>query len=91
MVYEIDNPCFLADTFVFEEIKEGFLNGKTIYVKVNCENRIEEIGIGIEDRLHNSLEKIIKESDKASIKHIRSLRKIDHEYFGLYAIRHHTV
>lgn len=89
MVYEIDNPCFLADTFVFEEIKEGYLNGKTIYVKVNCENRIEEIGIGIEERLHTPLEKVIEKSEKASNKHIRSLRKIDLEYYGLYAIRHH--
>lgn len=89
MVYEIDNPCFLADTFVFEKMEGDFLNGKTIYVKVNCRNRIEEIGIGIEERMSAPLDKIISKATKASVKHIRSLRKIDHEYFGLYAIRNH--
>ena len=44
-IYEIDNPCFLADTFVFSKIidRDYRLYGETIFVKVNSSNKIEEI------------------------------------------------
>ena len=47
--YQVKNPLWLSDTFIFKE-KEGI---GTIYVKINCRNKIEEIGIDIEKRLHN--------------------------------------
>lgn len=46
--YQVPNPLWLSDTFIFK-FKENF---GFIYVKVNCHNKIEEIGIDIVKRLH---------------------------------------
>ena len=45
--YQVKNPLWLSDTFVFRETGIG-----TVYVKVNHRHKIEEIGVGIEKRLH---------------------------------------
>ena len=40
-IFEIPNPLWLSDTFIFSEIK----NIGSCYIKVNYRNKIEEIGI----------------------------------------------
>ena len=80
-IYEIDNPCFLADTFIFTKIidRNYRLYGETIFIKVNSRNKIEEIGKCIEERLIGGVEyeELIKKAKLASRKHISSLKKID--------------
>lgn len=85
MTYEIMNPYFLADTFVFKVVKDkdSCLYGKTVYVKVNTDNKIEEIGIDIEKRMHNiPLDKLIEKSNEATKEHKQALRCIGSEYFA---------
>ena len=88
-IYEIDNPCFLADTFVFSKIidRDYRLYGETIFVKVNSSNKIEEIGRCIEERIFSNIEyeELIKRSRLASKKHIASLKKIDMQFYSLNA------
>ena len=58
-LYAIDNPCFLADTFVFAVLDDDFCEGwsvnlgKTVWIKVNPRNKIEEFGFDISKRMHN--------------------------------------
>lgn len=90
VIYEKDNPCFLADTFVFTKIVDKNyyrLYGETIFVKVNSRNKIEEIGKCIEERLIGDIEyeELIKEAKLASKKHIASLKKIDMAFYSLNA------
>lgn len=87
-IYEMRNPCFLADVFVFTKIEDEdySLDGKTIFVKVNSENKIEEIGKCIEGRVHLSWQVLSEKSDIASKAHIQSLKKIDMQYFCMHAI-----
>ena len=77
-IYEIDNPCFLADTYVFGEV---FFEDKIYYcyVKVNCRNKIEEIGTEIQERW--SVEKIIEKSREATKLHKSIFRRFDKEYW----------
>ena len=88
-IYEIDNPCFLADTFIFTKIidRDYRLYGETIFVKVNSNNKIEEIGRCIEGRLCFGVEyeELIKKAKLASKKHISSLKKIDMQFYSLNA------
>ena len=88
-IYEIDNPCFLADTFVFTKIidRDYRLYGETIFVKVNSSNKIEEIGRCIEERIFGDIkyEELLKKAKLASKKHIASLKKIDMEFYSLSA------
>lgn len=54
-VYCVPNPFFLADRFVFAH-HETF---GTVYIKLNGFDEIEEIGVDITKRMHNtSLEDI---------------------------------
>lgn len=78
--YQVPNPLWLSDVFIFKKKKDI----GTVYVKVNCQNRIEEIGIDIERRLHHlPMDKIFglwgfKEA-KPLYKSI--LNRIDDEYW----------
>lgn len=56
--YQVPNPLWLSDTFIFMEHREI---GTFVYVKVNYHNKIEEIGIDIERRLHGRTLDIIKQ------------------------------
>lgn len=51
-VYEMRNPAFLSDVFVFagKEPAGTPLTGKVPYVKLDCDNRIEEIGVDLAER-----------------------------------------
>jgi hypothetical protein len=87
-IYEIDNPMFLADTFIFssyhfrEEIHYCF-------IKVNCDDEIEEIGADISARLfgHISIDKIIKQSRKATKKHRSIYNVIGYELWVKVILR----
>lgn len=48
-IYAIRNPFWLSDIFICAKIK-GY--DKYCYVKLNLFNKIEEIGIDAEERLH---------------------------------------
>ena len=81
-IYEIDNPCFLADTFIFGEIasKDKIYH---CYVKVNRRNKIEEIGTEIQKRFFGNLpiEKIIEKSREATKLRKSIFRRFDKEYW----------
>lgn len=59
-IYETPNPFFLSDIFVFAEVEEIGL----CYIKVNCYNRIEEIGFDIQRRMRRPIEDIMQYAKK---------------------------
>jgi hypothetical protein len=53
--YSVPNPYFLSDRFVYAHHKEL----GTVYIKLNGSEEIEEIGVDIVKRMHNTpLDKI---------------------------------
>lgn len=67
-IYEVCNPYWLSDTFVFckRHYNDVFLVGEVdlvCYIKVNIHNQIEEIGIDFERRFRQDLNTIIKRND----------------------------
>ena len=50
-IYAVLNPLWYADTFIFSYMEDF---GCYVYVKVNFDNKIEEIGIDFEKRMHNT-------------------------------------
>ena len=53
--YTVPNPYFLSDRFVYAHHREL----GTVYIKLNGSEEIEEIGVDIVKRMHNTpLEKI---------------------------------
>lgn len=60
-IYETPNPFFLSDIFVFAEVEEIGL----CYIKVNCFNRIEEIGFDIQRRMCRPIEDIMQYAKKS--------------------------
>lgn len=50
-IYAVANPMWYADTFIFSYLKDL---GCYAFVKINHNNKIEEIGIDIEVRMHNT-------------------------------------
>ena len=77
-IYETPNPFFLSDIFVFAEVEEIGL----CYIKVNCFNRIEEIGFDIQRRMCRSIEDIMKSAKKAAKIRRHIFNSIDIEYWG---------
>ena len=68
-IYEIHNPLFLSDIFVFGEIESIGM----CYIKVNHHNKIEEIGIDIQERMNKTIEDILKSSKITSVNSKNSL------------------
>lgn len=67
-IYEVCNPYWLSDTFVFckRHYNDVFLVGDVdlvCYIKVNVHNQIEEIGIDFEQRFRQDLNAILKRND----------------------------
>jgi hypothetical protein len=67
-IYEVENPCWLSDTFVFckRHYNDVFLVGEldlVCYIKVNAHNQIEEIGCDFEKRFGLDLATILKRND----------------------------
>jgi len=49
-IYAIKNPSWLADTFIFCEYEDKDI--ETVFIKLNNDNQIEEIGTHIMRRMH---------------------------------------
>lgn len=84
-IYEIPNPFWLSDIFIFMEHKKL---KRTVYVKVNCHNKIEEIGLDIEKRMHYIPLEDIKTNKyciPATKLHKSILNRIGNEYW--YALK----
>ena len=67
-IYEVENPYWLSDTFVFckRHYNDVFLVGEldlVCYIKVNAHNQIEEIGTNFERRFRQDLNAILKRDD----------------------------
>lgn len=67
-IYEVKNPCWLSDTFVFckRHYNDVFLVGEldlVCYIKVNAHNQIEEIGCDFERRFSQDFNAILKRDD----------------------------
>lgn len=79
-MYEIPNPLWLSDTFIFDKVENiGFC-----YVKVNCKNKIEEIGTDFSSRFHHKpIEDIINSKDcrEASKLHRSIFNRIGVQYW----------
>lgn len=50
-IYAVANPMWYADTFIFSYLEDLRCY---VFVKINHRNKIEEIGINIEVRMHNT-------------------------------------
>ena len=77
-IYEIDNPYFLSDVFIFcKKHLSVFMIGEVdmvCFIKVNHSNQIEEIGTDFEKRFHgNDINVILKRDD---IRYANDLHKI---------------
>lgn len=66
-----------ADTFVFSYFEEF---GSYVYVKINHNNKIEEIGINLEVRMHNTR---FEDMDKQEATRLQKsiFNRIDEEYW----------
>lgn len=88
-IYQIRNPFWLADTFLFSKIEIDFTNydkGSVTsypYIKVNPRNKIEEIGSDIRTRIGGgNIESIIGKSFVANKAHSSVYKTIDMQYWG---------
>ena len=80
-IYAITNPMWFADTFIFSYMA---CFGCYVYVKVNSINKIEEIGINLEERMHNTR---LEDIDKTEASRLQKsiFNRIGKEYWwGLY-------
>lgn len=95
-IFEAQNPYWLADTFVF--CKKHYTNVFStdnldiiVYIKVNYQHRIEEIGTNFESRVGQDYESILSRKDvsEATNLHKMLISMIDNEYWlSLYRIQH---
>lgn len=80
-IYEVNNPYFLSDVFVFQKKRLDIFNRGEIesvcYIKLNYENRIEMIGFN--DPTARTLLKSTKEYQKATPLHKKMFLLIDDE------------
>lgn len=77
-IWSIRNPMWLSDTFVFAYHDDFKCY---VYVKVNFENKIEEIGIDLEVRMHGVKFENMKSKQKASDLHKQIFNSIGDEYW----------
>lgn len=81
-IYEVNNPCWLSDTFVF--CKKHYNDVDLVcYIKVNNHNQIEEIGSDFEARFNCDFTTILKRKDviQATNLHKIIFTLIDEEYW----------
>lgn len=80
-IYAAANPMWYADTFIFAYMEDF---GCYVYVKVNSDNKIEEIGINLEKRMHNTKFEDINKTEATKLQ--KSIfNRIGKEYWwGLY-------
>ena len=80
-IYAASNPMWYADTFILSYMEDF---GCYVYVKVNSDNKIEEIGINLEKRMFNTK---FENIDKAEASELQKsiFNTISEEYWwGLY-------
>lgn len=84
MVYEMRNPYFPQNIFVFQKIERPVspVFDKTVFLEMNSYNRIEVIGIDIEERMSMPLDKIIERSNPASESRKDIFRRLFREDFN---------
>ena len=94
-VFEISNPCFMLDTFVFKE-KTFEVNGKkeksTAYLVINGNGKIEQATTMLEERLRCGLEELMKSSNikEASERNRMLLESFGDEFwYGTYYSQKH--
>lgn len=77
-IYQLPNPLWLDDIFIFsEEDKDVWC-----YIKINYRNKIEEIGSDISYRLHRvKMEDIIDSASEATKLQRSIYNRIDEEYW----------
>lgn len=73
---QVANPMWLSDTFVFKEHKEL----GTVYILVNYQGKIEEIGVDIRERMHFR-DDVISKAENASKTNTKKLNSIGDEYW----------
>lgn len=80
-IYAVANPMWYADTFIFSYMEDF---GCYVYVKVNHANKIEEIGINLEMRMHNTKFEDMNKSEASRLQ--KSIfNRIGKEYWwGIY-------
>lgn len=93
-IYEVNNPRWLADTFVFSRKKYKIFTGEQLslicYIKVNHYNKIEEIGSCFEERFQFKTENyplVLNREDVrvATSAHRKRFNSIGSEYWiGLW-------
>lgn len=77
-IYAVANPMWYADTFIFAYMEDF---GCHVYVKVNHVNKIEEIGINLEKRMHNTKFEDINKTEASRLQ--KSIfNRIGEEYWG---------
>lgn len=76
-IYAVANPMWYADTFIFSYMKDL---GCYAYVKVNSDNKIEDIGIELGKRMHNTRFED-KDKTEASRLHKSIFNRISEEYW----------
>ena len=81
-IYEVNNPYFLSDVFVFQRKRfKSFFYGEIesiCYMKLNARNQIEEIGFDFSKRFHLEWG---KEYKKATPLHKATFRRFSDAYW----------
>ena len=76
-IYAVSNPIWCADTFIFSYMEDF---GCYVYAKVNHVNKIEELGINLEMRMHNTKFEDMNKTE-ASRLHKSIFNRIGKEYW----------
>lgn len=75
-IMQVANPMWYADTFIFKEHKDL----GTVYITINHEGKIEEIGVDIRKRMHYR-DDVISKAEEASKANKAKLNSIGDEYW----------
>ena len=77
-IWSMNNPFCLSDTFIFA-YHDTFKC--YVFVKVNYKDKIEEIGVDLENRMHGRKFENMNGKVKASRKHKSIFNSIGNEYW----------
>ena len=78
-IYSTPNPLWWGDTFIFSYNEDYCCY---VYVKVNSRNKIEEIGIDLESRMHNTKFADMKYKREANRLQKSIFNRIGEEYWS---------